>query len=75
MTMETASLAATVMPWRPARHGQVLVLHDMLGITPGKAPSFSRNFMARESSIEGAMRAFVEAVHNGEFPAGEHCFQ
>ena len=55
--------------------GQVLVLHDMLGITPGKVPSFSRNFMEKENSVEDAMRAFVEAVHRGEFPAEEHCFQ
>lgn len=55
--------------------GQVLVLHDMLGITPGKAPSFSRNFMSEADSIEAAMKAFVDAVHNHEFPSGEHCFQ
>ena len=55
--------------------GQVLVLHDMLGITPGKAPGFSRNFMEKENGIETAMRAFVDAVHNGEFPAEEHCFK
>lgn len=55
--------------------GQVLVLHDMLGITPGKAPSFSRNFMSAADSIETAIRAFVDAVHDGEFPAEEHCFQ
>lgn len=55
--------------------GQVLVLHDMLGITPGKAPGFSRNFMLGAASIEAAMQAFVEAVHSGEFPAQDHCFQ
>ncbi len=55
--------------------GQVLVLHDMLGITPGKVPSFSRNFMAEADSIEGAIRAYVEAVHDERFPAEEHCFQ
>jgi 3-methyl-2-oxobutanoate hydroxymethyltransferase len=55
--------------------GQVLVLHDMLGITPGKAPRFSHDFMADADSIEGAIRAYVEAVHRGSFPAEEHCFQ
>jgi 3-methyl-2-oxobutanoate hydroxymethyltransferase len=55
--------------------GQVLVLHDMLGITPGKAPGFSRNFMAEADSIEAAIKAYVDAVHDGEFPAEEHCFQ
>ncbi|WP_456405286.1 3-methyl-2-oxobutanoate hydroxymethyltransferase [Thiolapillus sp.] len=55
--------------------GQVLVLHDMLGITPGKAPVFSRNFMQDADSIEAAIQAYVDAVHSGEFPAEEHCFQ
>ncbi len=55
--------------------GQVLVLHDMLGITPGNTPGFSRNFMADTGSVEAAMCAYAEAVHNGSFPAREHCFQ
>ena len=55
--------------------GQVLVLHDMLGITPGKAPRFSRNFMDAAADIQSAIRHYVEAVHRGDFPAEEHCFQ
>ena len=55
--------------------GQVLVLHDMLGITPGKAPRFSHDFMAGAASIEEAIRAYVDAVHDGSFPAEEHCFK
>jgi len=49
--------------------GQVLVLHDMLGITQGKLPRFVRNFMdGAEPSIEAAARRYVAAVKDGSFP-------
>ena len=52
--------------------GQVLVLHDMLGMNLGKMPKFVRNFMEGEGnsggSVRGAMEAFVRAVKEGSFP-------
>lgn len=54
--------------------GQVLVLYDMLGITSGKRPSFSRDFLADTGSIEKALSAYVEQVKKGSFPAAEHSF-
>ena len=48
--------------------GQVLVLHDMLGITHGKPPRFVRNFMASGGSVEAAVRDYVAAVRDGSFP-------
>ena len=48
--------------------GQVLVLHDMLGVNLGKNPKFVRNFMADATSIRAAMEAYVAAVKNGSFP-------
>ena len=56
--------------------GQVLVLYDLLGITPaeGTPPRFVKNFLAGRDSIEAAVRAYVEAVKSGAFPAEEHCF-
>ncbi len=54
--------------------GQVLVLHDMLGIYPGKKGRFVRDFMAAAQSIEGAVQAYVAAVKDGSFPAPEHCY-
>jgi 3-methyl-2-oxobutanoate hydroxymethyltransferase len=48
--------------------GQVLVLHDMLGMNLGKMPKFVRNFMADTGSVRGAMEAYVAAVKNGSFP-------
>jgi 3-methyl-2-oxobutanoate hydroxymethyltransferase len=58
----------------PDCDGQVLVLYDMLGITPGKVPKFVRNFLQDAGSVPAAIRAYVDAVKNGSFPAPEHCF-
>jgi 3-methyl-2-oxobutanoate hydroxymethyltransferase len=58
----------------PGCSGQVLVLHDMLGITPGKPPRFVKNFMVGADSIQTAVSAYVQAVKSGQFPAPEHCF-
>lgn len=54
--------------------GQVLVLHDMLGIYPGKTPKFARNFLQSSGSVQAALVAYVQAVKAGSFPAQEHCF-
>jgi 3-methyl-2-oxobutanoate hydroxymethyltransferase len=48
--------------------GQVLVLHDMLGVTRGKLPRFVRNFMAQGGSVGDALRRYVQAVREGSFP-------
>ncbi len=54
--------------------GQVLVLHDMLGITPGKRPRFSKDFLAENGSVAAAVAAYVQAVKGKTFPAAEHSF-
>ena len=51
--------------------GQVLVMHDMLGINLGKNPKFVRNFMQGQGSVLDAMRAYVQAVKDGTFPVNE----
>jgi 3-methyl-2-oxobutanoate hydroxymethyltransferase len=58
----------------PDCDGQVLVLQDMLGITPGKRPKFSKDFMAGAGSIQAAVQAYVQAAKSGSFPAPEHGF-
>lgn len=58
----------------PACAAQVLVLYDAIGIYGGKAPSFARNFMDGASSVSDAVRRYVAAVKNGEFPGAEHSF-
>ena len=54
--------------------GQVLVLHDMLGIYPGKKARFVKDFMVGADSVAAAVKAYVEAVKDGSFPAAEHTF-
>jgi 3-methyl-2-oxobutanoate hydroxymethyltransferase len=48
--------------------GQVLVLHDMLDLTPGRRPRFVRNFMAPGLSVHEAVRQYVADVKSGRFP-------
>lgn len=56
--------------------GQVLVLHDMLGLSlTGRIPRFVRNFMVGQKSIPDALKSYVSAVKNGSFPAEEHCYR
>ena len=57
----------------PHCNGQVLVLQDMLGLTP-KPPRFTKDFMAGALNLASAVRAYVFAVKAGEFPGPEHGF-
>lgn len=54
--------------------GQVLVLHDMLDVFPGRRAKFVRNFMEGASGIADAVGRYVRAVKDGSFPAVEHTF-
>jgi 3-methyl-2-oxobutanoate hydroxymethyltransferase len=58
----------------PDCSGQVLVMHDMLGVFPGRKARFVKNFMEGQPSIQAAVSAYVSAVKDGSFPALEHCF-
>ena len=55
--------------------GQVLVMHDMLGVFPGKTAKFVKNFMAGRSSIQEAVGSYVAEVKAKTFPAAEHIFE
>ncbi len=55
-------------------HGQVLVLHDMLDIYPGKKAKFVKNFMRPAGSIQGAVELYVKEVKARTFPGPEHSF-
>ena len=79
LEMVPAALSSTLTQALPRCHtigigagngtaGQVLVMHDMLGINLGKNPKFVRNFMAEAESVLAAMAAYVAAVKNGSFP-------
>jgi len=58
----------------PACDGQVLVLYDMLGITPGRRPRFSKDFLRGHDSIDAALAAYVQAVRQSTFPGPEHTY-
>ncbi len=59
----------------PECDGQVLVLHDLLGLASGhRRPRFVKDFLAEGGSIVGAVQAFAAAVRDGSFPDGEHSY-
>ncbi|WP_372613582.1 3-methyl-2-oxobutanoate hydroxymethyltransferase [Halomonas sp.] len=58
----------------PDTDGQILVMHDILGITPGRPPRFVKNFMAEADDIQGAFRRYHEDVKARRFPSETHGF-
>jgi 3-methyl-2-oxobutanoate hydroxymethyltransferase len=58
----------------PSTDGQILVLYDVLDITAGRKPRFSKNFMPGTSGPMEAVKAYVNDVKTGAYPAPEHCF-
>lgn len=59
----------------PHCDGQVLVFHDFLGITTGKAPRFVKRYAALADEIIGAARAFASEVQGGTYPGPEHSYE
>ncbi|MGH8279153.1 MAG: 3-methyl-2-oxobutanoate hydroxymethyltransferase [Gammaproteobacteria bacterium] len=59
----------------PDVDGQILVLYDVLDITPGRKPSFAKNFLQGTQSIQAALENYVHAVKDGSYPAAEHWFE
>jgi 3-methyl-2-oxobutanoate hydroxymethyltransferase len=57
-----------------ACHGQVLVLHDMLGAGVGRRPRFVKNFLEGEESIAAAVGRYVADVRAGVFPSADHIY-
>ena len=58
----------------PDTDAQILVIYDILDITQGRKPRFTKNYMAGAESIEAAVAAYVQEVKQGAYPAPEHCF-
>ena len=60
----------------PGCDGQILVMHDMLGINSGhRRPRFVRNFLEGNDSIAAAVQAYAKAVRDGSFPGPEHGYE
>lgn len=58
----------------PDTDGQILVLYDVLDITSGRKPKFSKNFLAGVDSALEAVKAYAQAVKSQDYPGPEHCF-
>ncbi|MGF1762282.1 3-methyl-2-oxobutanoate hydroxymethyltransferase [Aliivibrio kagoshimensis] len=54
--------------------GQILVMHDMLGISANYMPRFSKNFLAETGDIRSAVSQYINDVEQGIFPSSEHTF-
>ena len=59
----------------PHMTGQVLVLHDILDVTPGKKARFAKNYMRGAGSIREAVSRYVQEVKSGAYPGPEHGFE
>ncbi|PIE70150.1 MAG: 3-methyl-2-oxobutanoate hydroxymethyltransferase [Deltaproteobacteria bacterium] len=58
----------------PACDGQILVLHDMLGLNTGHLPKFVKKYAELATAADTAISRFVSDVKGGAFPADEHCY-
>jgi 3-methyl-2-oxobutanoate hydroxymethyltransferase len=72
---ETLSVPTIGIGAGPHLTGQVLVLYDILDITPGRRARFAKNYMQGSHSIHEAVSRFVAEVKSGEYPAAEHAFE
>ena len=71
ITLENPELMTIGIGAGGGTSGQVLVLHDMLGLGSGRKPRFVRNFMAEGGSIASAIGRYVAAVKDGSFPQAD----
>jgi 3-methyl-2-oxobutanoate hydroxymethyltransferase len=58
----------------PDVDGQVLVLHDLLGITMDFSPRFLRRYLNLSESIDGALKQYCDDVRSGDFPSDEESY-
>lgn len=72
---ETISIPTIGIGAGPHCDGQVLVLYDMLGLSPGKPFSFVHNFMQEQTTVQAAITAYNTAVRDVSFPRLEHSFR
>jgi 3-methyl-2-oxobutanoate hydroxymethyltransferase len=59
----------------PHTDGQVLVIHDLVGLTQGRTPRFVKRYAEVGEAITGAAKAFAEEVASGAYPAEEHTYR
>ncbi len=73
----TQALHIPVIGIGAGRHtdGQILVMHDMFGISANYMPKFSKNYLAEGGTLREAVKRYIDEVHAGHFPADEHSFE
>ena len=54
--------------------GQILVMHDLVGISAGYIPKFSKNYLAESGNMPDAVKNYCSDVKSGAFPTSEHEF-
>ena len=54
--------------------GQILVMHDMFGISANYMPKFSKNYLQQSNDMREAVSLYIQEVQDGSFPSDEHCF-
>lgn len=59
----------------PHTDGQILVMHDMMGVSANYMPKFSKNYLAQTGNLQTAVTEYIEEVSNGQFPGPEHSFE
>ena len=55
--------------------GQILVMHDMFGISANYMPKFSKNYLAETGDMRKAVQQYIAEVQSGAFPSPEHSFE
>ena len=55
--------------------GQILVMHDMFGISANYMPKFSKNFLAETGDMRKAVQKYISDVQSGAFPGASHSFE
>ncbi|HHY92695.1 MAG TPA: 3-methyl-2-oxobutanoate hydroxymethyltransferase [Firmicutes bacterium] len=59
----------------PYTHGQLLIVHDMLGFFDAFTPKFVKKYADLNGVIRTALAEYVADVQSGAFPAPEHCYK
>lgn len=59
----------------PHTDGQILVMHDMLGISANYMPKFSKNYLLEAGTIDGSVKQYITEVKSQTFPGSEHTFE
>jgi 3-methyl-2-oxobutanoate hydroxymethyltransferase len=74
LVTEALSIPTIGIGGGPHCDGQILILHDMLDVYPGKKAKFVKNYMQGSASIQEAIQKYVSEVKSGAFPSPEYCF-